>query len=183
MSMVYKDAVTPEVYDAVLGSVLTAIKRLDLRYTYGTPEEGGRCETRVVTAAAAAFACFFFCVAGSDVAWLRLLLPAAAVAVPVADVVVIVAQHARDAVPIGGTRSCHKPSHAYRLGHLCLLLRFTSTHGDSPGPNPPTSKTSRLPRSRPWLRFQPYRRPIPLHPTDQNMFLNLVSFCQDLLPT
>lgn len=36
--------VAPEVYDAVLGAVLTAIKRLDLRYTYGNPEEGGRCE-------------------------------------------------------------------------------------------------------------------------------------------
>eukprot|EP00903_Cladosiphon_okamuranus_P011333 g10683.t1 len=38
----YRDVVAPEVYDAVLGAVLTAIKRLDLRYTYGTPEEGGR---------------------------------------------------------------------------------------------------------------------------------------------
>eukprot|EP00752_Nemacystus_decipiens_P003549 g3275.t1 len=67
VSGAYRDAVAPEVYDAVLGAVLTAVKRLDLRYTYGTPGEGGR--------------------------------------------------------------------------------------------------------------------PIPLHPTDQNMFLNLVSFCQDLLPT
>lgn len=42
MSAAYRDVVAPEVYDAVLGAVLTAIKRLDLRYTYGTPEEGGR---------------------------------------------------------------------------------------------------------------------------------------------
>lgn len=45
VSAAYRDAVAPEVYDAVLGAVLTAIKRLDLRYTYGTPEEGGRCVT------------------------------------------------------------------------------------------------------------------------------------------
>lgn len=44
MSVAYRDVVAPEVYDAVLGAVLTAIKRLDLRYTYGTPEDGGRCE-------------------------------------------------------------------------------------------------------------------------------------------
>ena len=42
VSAAYRDAVAPEVYDAVLGAVLTAIKRLDLRYTYATPEEGGR---------------------------------------------------------------------------------------------------------------------------------------------
>lgn len=42
MSAAYRNAVAPEVYDAVLGAVLTAIKRLDLRYTYGAPEEGGR---------------------------------------------------------------------------------------------------------------------------------------------
>lgn len=45
MWVAYRDTVAPEVYDAVLGAVLTAIKRLDLRYTHGTPEEGGRCET------------------------------------------------------------------------------------------------------------------------------------------
>lgn len=41
--VLYRDAIAPEVYDAVLGAMLTAVKRLDLRYTYGTPEEGGRC--------------------------------------------------------------------------------------------------------------------------------------------
>ncbi|CAM9233124.1 unnamed protein product [Ectocarpus fasciculatus] len=40
--VLYRDAIAPEVYDAVLGAMLTAVKRLDLRYTYGTPEEGGR---------------------------------------------------------------------------------------------------------------------------------------------
>lgn len=49
VSVTYRDAVAPEVYDAVLGAVLTAIKRLDLRYTYGTPEEGGRCEKPVLS--------------------------------------------------------------------------------------------------------------------------------------
>lgn len=47
MSVVYRDVVAPEVYDAVLGAVLTAVKRLDLRYTYGSPEEGGRCAQAV----------------------------------------------------------------------------------------------------------------------------------------
>lgn len=47
VSVVYWDVVAPEVYDAVLGSVLTAVKRLDLRYTYGSPEEGGRCAQSV----------------------------------------------------------------------------------------------------------------------------------------
>lgn len=40
----YRERVVPEVYDAVIGSVLTIIKRLDLRYE--TPDEGVRCVTR-----------------------------------------------------------------------------------------------------------------------------------------
>ena len=40
VGVVYREVVAPEVYDAVVGSVLTIIKRLDLRYE--TPEESVR---------------------------------------------------------------------------------------------------------------------------------------------
>lgn len=43
VAVLYRERVAPDVYDAVLGAVLTAVKRLDLRYTYDTPEGGGRC--------------------------------------------------------------------------------------------------------------------------------------------
>lgn len=43
VAVLYREGVAPDVYDAVLGAVLTAVKRLDLRYTYDTPEGGGRC--------------------------------------------------------------------------------------------------------------------------------------------
>ena len=43
VAVLYRERVAPDVYDAVLGAVLTAVKRLDLRYTYDTPGGGGRC--------------------------------------------------------------------------------------------------------------------------------------------
>lgn len=43
VAALYRDRVAPEIYDAVLGAMLTAVKRLDLRYTFETPEEGSRC--------------------------------------------------------------------------------------------------------------------------------------------
>lgn len=44
VAVLYRERVAPDVYDAVLGAVLTAVKRLDLRYTYDTPEGGSRYE-------------------------------------------------------------------------------------------------------------------------------------------
>lgn len=38
---VYRERVAPQVYDAVIGSVLSVVQRLDLRYE--TSDQGGRC--------------------------------------------------------------------------------------------------------------------------------------------